>query len=289
MFSSFTQWPEPPFSVNFQGSRSNSLKFTALRNAGTDIQATAIMALLGNIVGRLASPNPYPDRHFEVVAVVPAIHLAGLNAILLTVSYNIPSTDDHARDATIQSLTVLGSQIFQHGFRALDANIQISQLKVGTVNLIERDPLLTERVGPPIIFAVSFTGGITVEVTKLGAPYAEPVTAMFEAARHAFNTLASDPPTANFFDVRTAGSGGGKEATFYMGREQGTAGALSNAGAAAVAAAFVSFLTELPVGDIEFQVFINNPEYKVVAHGEIMRRIRAGSIGMPVTNGIATA
>lgn len=287
----FTPWPDPPFNVNFPGSRQNLLNFTTLRAPGTEIQSMAITSMLGNIIGRLASPNPYPDRHFELVAIVPAIHSVQLGGILLTIAYNIPSTDDHARDATVNSLTVLDTQIDEHGYRALDATIQIGRLKVGTLSLVERSPLLTERVGAPIIFAVSFTGDISVEVTKLGAPYAEPVTAIFEAARNAFNFLVSEPASENFFDVRQAAHEGGRRAEFYMGRARGTEGALNNAGAAAVAAAFVSFLRELPVGDIEFQVFVAGPRYKVVANGQILivGENEAGGVGMPVTDGIATA
>ena len=232
------------------------------------MQSTALVSLLSTLVVRIGAQ--YPDTKYNIAAAVPDIAGVGLTSFSLEITYNIPSAGSAAKQASTDALTTLSGQISEHGIKDLDAILQLEDLKVGNLQVFtEQHPPPIPRNHVPIIVAISWARGPAIEITKLRDPYGdEEVDALFEAVGAAFDQVSAraalDPfdrvyAEAVAVEIR-------KVAKFSLRSRDML---LNNAAATAVAAAFSNFLVDIEPGYIEFDVFVTEPAYGIVARGEL--------------------
>ena len=211
--------------------------------------------------------------------------------------YTTPTTSQEAAKQVSQdALATFHGQISDHGIKDLDASIQLSQLDVGGLQVFtDQRPLPIPRTHLPIILAISWARGPAIEIAKLDTPYpADAIDPLFEAVNQAFEQLAARLPQDRFTLVRTEQEAvaGDKLLHFNMVAVQAGAGGLNNAAATAAAGAFHNFLVDIDPGDMEFEIFVTEPEYLVVAQGDVWLEevdARKPVQGVPNTGSYETA
>ena len=251
---------------------SNQLVFDELSDSGTDIQSLRLVNYIEILKMRLTHRYRYPD--YDITMIVIEKPGLGIRNYLFRIRFSAEAPIP--RDNMGPVLSTLEQQILDHGIRGLDAQIQINQETVGSLNIIFGKSMPISQTQLPLILAIGPPQTFFIEIYNFRPPSGDrAITGLFNVlwdTEAFFRTVPPEQPCDTFSKVHI-GEGTEGNAHFAVRVDDAL---FTNGHALRMTETILNFILEYAPGYIDFRIFNGFQGYRFVATGTLVVGVHPG-------------